>query len=134
MISVLVFLKYLKYFYLTIQISIVDFFVHYFRFLLIQGFAAINVGQVFNVTTNTFLLFLSKIVLNSNFQIEQLLRSKKLFSETLWEHPKTWGYTTFQTPSAILGPPGGHFGFLRFSQKKWSNKETYFTKVDRRVK
>ena len=35
---------------------------------------------------------------------------------------------------AILGPPGGHFGFLRFSQKKGSNKETYFTKVDRMVK
>ena len=29
---------------------------------------------------------------------------------------------------------GGHFGFLRFSQKKWSNKETYFPKVGRRVK
>ena len=28
------------------------------------------------------------------------------------------------------GPkPGGHFGFLRFSQKKWSNKETYLRKL-----
>ena len=36
---------------------------------------------------------------------------------------KNLGIHPFQTPSAILGPPGGHFGFLRFSEKEWSNQK-----------
>ena len=49
------------------------------------------------------------------FLIEGVLGSKNLFCESGREHPKTKGFTPFQPPSAILGPPGGHFGFLRFS-------------------
>ena len=44
-------------------------------------------------------------------------RIKNLFSESSQERPKTFGYTFFQTRLTILGPPGGHFGFLWFSQK-----------------
>ena len=50
---------------------------------------------------------------SSTFLIEGVLRSKNLFSESCLECPKTWGLTPFQTPSAILGPTGGHFGFCR---------------------
>ena len=39
------------------------------------------------------------------------------------------GWNPFLIPLAILGPPGGHFGFLRFSKKELSNQKTYFTKV-----
>ena len=44
------------------------------------------------------------------FLIEGVLGSKNLFSESCLERPKIQGQTPFQTPSAILGPPGGHFG------------------------
>ena len=47
------------------------------------------------------------------FFLEGVLRSKNLFSESCLECPKTQGQTLFQIPSAILGPPGGHFGFCR---------------------
>ena len=44
------------------------------------------------------------------FLIEQLLGSKYLFSWSWQDCPKTW-----QTQSAILGPPGALFKFFRFS-------------------
>ena len=47
------------------------------------------------------------------FLIEGVLRSKNLFSESLSERPITKDWTPFQTPSAIIGPPVGHFGFSR---------------------
>ena len=47
------------------------------------------------------------------FLIEGVLVSKNLFSESCLKWPITLGWTPFQTPSAILGPPGGHFGFCR---------------------
>ena len=46
------------------------------------------------------------------FLIEGVLGSKNLFSESCSEWPITYVYTPFQTPSAILWPPGGHFGFF----------------------
>ena len=49
------------------------------------------------------------------FSHRRSTRIKNLFRESWRKRPKTWGKTPFQTPSAILGPPGGHFGFLRFS-------------------
>ena len=36
-----------------------------------------------------------------------------VFSKSCLDCPKTYGRTPFQTPSAILGPPGGHFGFCK---------------------
>ena len=48
-----------------------------------------------------------------SFVIQRLFRSKNLFSESCSECPITLGWTPFHTPSAILGPPGGHFGFCR---------------------
>ena len=41
------------------------------------------------------------------------LGSKNLFSKSCSERPITQGQKPSQTPSAILGPPGGHFGFCR---------------------
>ena len=52
------------------------------------------------------------IYLLSSFLIEGLLKSNNLLSESWWLRPKTWGFTPFQTLSAILGPSGGLFGFL----------------------
>ena len=49
----------------------------------------------------------------STFLIEGVLGSKNLFCKSYLEYPKTQGQTPFQTLSAILGPPGGHFGFCR---------------------
>ena len=43
------------------------------------------------------------------FLIEDVLRLKNFCSESCLECPKTH----FQTPSAILGPPGSHIGFCR---------------------
>ena len=68
------------------------------------------------------------------FSHRRSARIKKLIQRKLTKAPKNQGQTPFQTPSAILGPPGGHFEFLRFSQKEWSDKETYLAKNDRRVK
>ena len=48
------------------------------------------------------------------FLIEGVLGSKNLFSESCLGCPKTQGKTPFQTPSALLGPSGGHFGFCRW--------------------
>ena len=45
------------------------------------------------------------------FLIEGVLGSKNLFSKSCLERPKPKD----KHLSAILGPPGGHFGFLRFS-------------------
>ena len=50
----------------------------------------------------------------SMFLIEGVLGSKNLFSKSGSKWPITQGWTPFQTPSAILGPPGGHFGFCRW--------------------
>ena len=36
-----------------------------------------------------------------------------------------------QPTSAIFGPPGGHFEFLRFSKKEWSNQKTFSQKLFR---
>ena len=47
------------------------------------------------------------------FLIEGVLGSKNLFSESCLKWPITLGWTPFQTPSAILGATGGHFGFCR---------------------
>ena len=61
-----------------------------------------------------FLLFFSSLFFSPPsrpFLIEGVLGSKNLFSESCLKWPITLGWTPFQTPSAILGPPGGHFGF-----------------------
>ena len=47
------------------------------------------------------------------FLIEGVLGSKNLFSKSGSKWPITWGYTPFLTLLAILGTPGGHFGFCR---------------------
>ena len=63
-----------------------------------------------------FLLFFSFFIFSPPsrpFLIEGVLVSKNLFSESCLKWPITLGWTPFQTPSAILGPPGGHFGFCR---------------------
>ena len=70
---------------------------------------------VANILISLFSTFLHSSLLP--FLIEGVLGSKNLFSESWPERPKSSGYTPFQTPSAILGPPGGHFGF----QLKWRN-------------
>ena len=57
--------------------------------------------------------FLSFFFPSSTFLIEGALGSKNLFSKSCLECPKTYGLTPFQFPSAILGPPGSHFGFCR---------------------
>ena len=44
--------------------------------------------------------------------IEGMMESKNLFSESCSEWPITYVYTPFQTPSAILWPPGGHLWFF----------------------
>ena len=64
-------------------------------------------------------LLLNLLVPERSFQnlflIKGVLGSKNLFSESWSKCPINKDWALFQTPSAILGPPGGHFGFLRFS-------------------
>ena len=60
---------------------------------------------------------------------EGMIESKKLFGKSCSGSPIIQGFTYFQTPSAILGPPGSHFGFLRFSKKECLNQKTDFVKV-----
>ena len=47
------------------------------------------------------------------FLIQGVLGSQKLFCKSCLERLITSGETPFQTPLAILGPPGGHFGICR---------------------
>ena len=47
--------------------------------------------------------------------------------------PKNLGVDPFPDPVGHFRAPGGHFGFLMFSEKEWSNKETYLAKVDQGV-
>ena len=55
--------------------------------------------------------------------IEGMIESENLFSKSWSEVPITKSLTSLHTPSAILGPPGGHFGLSR----QW-----YFWKVTNR--
>ena len=43
------------------------------------------------------------------FSHRRIAQIKKLILRKLTGAPKTYGQTPFQTPSTILGPPGGHF-------------------------
>ena len=49
----------------------------------------------------------------TDIDIEGVLGSQNLFSQSCSERPRTKGKPSFQTPLAILGPPVGHFGFCR---------------------
>ena len=51
---------------------------------------------------------------NNRHHLFSLVLSSVLYflhSKSWRECPKTYSWTPFQTPSAILGPPGGRFGF-----------------------
>ena len=47
-------------------------------------------------------------------------RIKKLILRKLFRTPKNLGVDTFPDPSAILGPPNGHFGFCRRC-RRWAS-------------
>ena len=71
-------------------------------------------GLLFSVIFS-FLLFLFPFFSPlSKLLIEGVLESKILFCEKLTGTYKNQGYTNFQTPSAIMRPPDGHFGFCRW--------------------
>merc|ERR1712208_38932 len=75
-------------------------------------------GLVLTAHDIYFLLVMCDLLLapfspSSPFLIEGVLGSKNLFRESCLKCPITQGWTPFQTPSTILGAPGGHFGFCR---------------------
>ena len=48
----------------------------------------------------------------ATFSHRRSARIKKLILQKLTGAPRNLGIDPFQTPTAILGPSGGHFGFL----------------------
>ena len=61
---------------------------------------------------------ISPLSLSSTFLIEGVLRSKTYLAKVDRRTQKH-----FETPSAILGSPGDHFGFIKFSWKELSNQK-----------
>ena len=86
------------------------------------------------VNGHPYFLFFSFLFSVVYFSHKRSAQMKKIIQRKLMGAPKNLEVHLFPSPVSHFGAPGGHFGFLRFSYKEWLNKETYFAKVDGRVK